>query len=507
MGAGKSTVGQVLARTLGRKFVDMDEVVISHMGMTIPEAFAGPGESFFRRAETKVLKKLAAKEGLVVSTGGGAPEAEVNRELMRASGLVVHLDAALDTCRNRLPKDAVAERPLWRDTERLNALYNHRRELYNKCDLAVQADHGEPRDRVQIILAHLLPEEHFIARLDNTECPVAAVWNGPDVLKTAASGRKTVILTDRNVARLHLDRYLKAVEPALVITVAPGERSKTLNGARRVYEALLEANIERGDLLVAVGGGMVTDLGAFVAATYKRGMDFMLVSTSLLGCVDAAVGGKAAINLGSTKNMVGCFTMPKQVILDWLALGTLPRRHRAEGLVEAYKTGLVADANLAELVTARLKHLLAGDLIGLARTAHLSARAKARVVAEDFRESGRRMILNFGHTYGHAVEGFNRFKISHGQSVAAGMVVAINLSQARGLLTDDKANQMREVLSVLTPDRRFWPGAAEAWRVMTHDKKNRGGKVLFVLLDDVAQPVIVEDVTQTELARTIDGEG
>jgi shikimate kinase / 3-dehydroquinate synthase len=305
------------------------------------------------------------------------------------------------------------------------------------------------------------------------------------------------------VARLHLARYRDALNDPVLLGVPAGEGSKSLKSAERLYRAMLAARLERGDLLVALGGGVVTDLGAFVGATYKRGLGLVLASTTLLGCVDAALGGKAAVNLGAAKNQVGCFTHPEAVLLDLQALGSLPRGQRVQGLAEAYKTGLVADPMLAELVERELPALLAGDMLGLTEVVRRAARAKALVVSEDFREGGRRAILNLGHTYGHALEGWHRLRLGHGQAVAAGMMVAAALSAGRGLLPGAEAERIARACRGLLPRRMAWAPADAAWEMMLNDKKNQGGKVRFVLLEGVGRPVVVDDLTPAELGAAL----
>lgn len=501
MGAGKSTVGRKLARLTRRRFVDMDEVLADKFGLPIPEVFRRLGEETFRRAETDLLTRLSRRRRLVAATGGGAPVSDENRRIMRASGRIVHLSVSLETCRRRLTTDEQDVRPLWRDETAVRKLYEQRQEAYADCDHRVKVDSLGPDETVGEILAGLYHFDSFTAVLGQASCPVVPTFQGPKVLAGLTQGRRTALVTDRNVARLHLDRYRRILEPDVEIILPAGERGKTLNNARRLYESFLEASLDRGDLLVALGGGMITDLGAFAAATYKRGMDFALVSTSLLGCVDAAVGGKAGVNLGPAKNVVGAFTLPNLVILDLLALGTLPPRQIAEGLIEAYKTGLVAGPDLAALVEDELGPLLSGDLPAMARAACLSAQTKAEVVAEDFRENGLRRILNLGHTYGHAIEGFYDYRVSHGQAVAAGMMAAVNISAARRLLSEDKAARINETIRAMVKRPVKLPPLDQAWEIMKNDKKNRGGKVLFVLLAGIGRPVCVEDVTPEELAK------
>lgn len=510
MGAGKTSLGRNLADALRRRFVDMDEAIAQRLGMGIPQAFSELGEPAFRDAESAELKRLSRGKGLVVATGGGVVEREANRELMRASGAILHLDASLEACRSHLDAEQISGRPLWQDRDELAERYARRRSAYADCDLAVKVGGNSLQEVTDQAMAGLMPEERYSALLDGKECPVIVTSRAPRLLAKYTGGRRAALLSDRNLARLHLERYRGAVPGAPEVIVAPGEGAKSLRTAEKVYQALLKNRMERGEMLAAVGGGVVTDLGAFIAATYKRGMDFVLCSTSLVGCVDAAIGGKAAVNLAGAKNQVGCFTRPVSVLLDMAALATLPRRAILEGLVEAYKTGLVAAPELAGLMEINLPQLMRGEVLGLAQVVKLAARAKAEVVSEDFRESGRRRILNLGHTYGHALESHNRYRVGHGRSVAAGMQVAVEISRARGLLGTPEADRMQGVLKPLAKGKLAWPSAKEAWPLMLNDKKNQGGKVLFVLLEGVGRPLVVDDLTQTELRTALDrvaGEG
>ncbi len=503
MGSGKTTVGKLLARSLKRKFIDMDHMLEKQFRMSIPRVFATKGEEEFRTRENLLLSSLSAREHLVVATGGGVPEKRDNRELMRRSGKTIYLDADLQLCMARLNLADRNSRPMWQDGEALKDLFSRRKTLYRECDLTVHVDKRSPEETSEAIISELLQEHRFSARLGDAECPVIATSQAPEALAELVRGRRVALVTDRNVARIHLNRFRRVLDDPVEIIIQPGERSKTLNSARRIYETLLTRRFDRDDILVAVGGGVVTDLGAFAAATFKRGMDLALVSTTLLGCVDAAVGGKAAVNLGPAKNVVGCFSTPTLVILDMLSLSTLNRKQVSEGLVEAYKTGLVALPDLAELIQLETKRLRARDLPLLAEVAALSAEAKADVVAEDFREAGKRRILNFGHTFGHAAESFHRFKISHGQAVALGMRVATRLSRARGFISEQTAASIESTLRLISPYRVKCPPLEESWEIMRHDKKIRGGRIVFVLLKAIARAVCVDDVSREELAAVL----
>lgn len=503
MGVGKSTVGQAVADALHRQFVDMDEALVAHFGKPIAAVFAEDGEAVFRQAERALLRRLARRGRLVVATGGGVPADAANRETMRASGQIVLLDGSPDRLRERLSAAAVAQRPLWQDAAAVQALYERRREAYADHDFRVDALLPEVTAKVGLILRQAIPDSRIPVRLDGRDCPVMATADGPGCVGTAAAGRRIAMLTDNNLARTHLPRYREALPGALEIVVPAGEGAKSLRQAEKVYRAMLEARLERGDLLVALGGGVITDLGAFVAATYKRGMDAVLVSTSLLGCVDAAVGGKSAVNLSGYKNQVGLFTVPKLVVLDLAALGTLPRPQVREGLVEAYKTGLALRPALATFIEDHLPSLLRGDLPGLAEVARVSAEAKGEVVTTDFRERGLRRVLNLGHTYGHAVETWHRCRFSHGHCVAVGMQVMTELSRGRGWLDAAEADRILAHLRRLAPRPLPMPAAETAWTIMLNDKKNVGGKVTFVLLDGTASHRCVDDVTCDELQQAI----
>jgi 3-dehydroquinate synthetase len=247
----------------------------------------------------------------------------------------------------------------------------------------------------------------------------------------------------------------------------------------------------------------VTDLGAFAAATYKRGMTLALASTSLLGCVDAAIGGKGAVNSGSSKNVIGCFTTPEKVVLDLASLETLNPSGLREGLIEAYKTGLVASTELAEMIEADTESLLEGDLPDLARIVTLSAQAKADIVARDFKEGGVRMILNLGHTLGHAVEAWHNYRVSHGLAVGAGLIAALKLSLQRRLIGQSDADRIIGTAKRICGNLPALPPPDTAWEIMEQDKKKTKGKVLFVLLEGVGLPVIMDDICPGELGTVI----
>lgn len=504
MGSGKTTAGRHLAELLGRKFVDMDDLLVKRLKMPISDFFARNGEGEFRREEGRLLAELAQQSMLVVSTGGGIIEAEANRKLMKKSGRRVFLMAKLDDCADRLSGGGKELRPLWqKDHGTTEALFFRRMPYYSEAELTVDTTGKGPEAVAATIRRQLYKDDNFAVRMEGIECPVVCSFNALDSVCSGLTGRKVAILTDRKIARLHLPRYLKRLEGASVIELPGGERIKTLRTAEKVYKALLDKKFNRDDLLLAVGGGTVTDLGAYVASTYKRGMPFILASTTLLGCVDAAVGGKAAVNFGEAKNVIGTFTIPELVVLDAGSFSSLPRVCISDGLVEAYKTGLVETAKLATLIEDNHSELMRGDLPLLKMVAAQSAQAKARVVSADFRESGRRAILNFGHTFGHAIEGYYKYRVSHGQSVALGMVVATLISRRRGLLTEEDSARIVQTVRRISPVLPELPPLDESLEIMSHDKKIRAGKMVFILLQRAGKPVIIDDLGKNELKAAL----
>jgi 3-dehydroquinate synthase len=308
-------------------------------------------------------------------------------------------------------------------------------------------------------------------------------------------GPRLALVTDRNVLGIWggpCERALRADGFEIhALPIEAGEAHKTLRGAEALYDALVQAGLGRGDTLVALGGGVVGDLGGFVAATYHRGMGFVQVPTTLLAQVDSSIGGKVAVDLPSGKNLVGAFYPPALVWADVGTLATLPLRERWNGLAEVVKTALIADAALVSVLEASLESLADGtaprevlvDIV--ARTAAL----KAKVVSEDEEEKGPRMHLNFGHTLGHALETVTGHgPLSHGEAVVVGMRAAARVSHALGSL---EAEGLDRVLALLArfprPQGVSKPSPAALLEVAARDKKALVGKVRFVVLDGVGR--------------------
>jgi 3-dehydroquinate synthase len=328
-------------------------------------------------------------------------------------------------------------------------------------------------------------------------------------------GAKTFIVTDENVAR----HVLPAAEAALVqagvksdrVVVPPGEGSKSFAVFEQVCEAIIAARIERGDLVVALGGGVIGDLAGFAAAVVRRGLDYVQVPTTLLAQVDSSVGGKTAIDSSHGKNLVGAFHQPILVVADSALLDVLPEREFRAGYAEVAKYGLLGDAAFFAWLEANWKDIFAGSASGSSAREHaiaVSCRAKAAIVARDERETGDRQLLNLGHTFGHALEAACGFsdRLLHGEAIAIGMALAFDFSAARqGLVSKaEAARAIRHLAAVGLPTRiRDIPGPPlpldQLMTLIAQDKKIKRGALTFILVRGIGAAFIETGVDQAEM--------
>jgi 3-dehydroquinate synthase len=315
------------------------------------------------------------------------------------------------------------------------------------------------------------------------------------------------VVTDATVAKLHLDRLVNSLKASGIdarpIVVPAGEATKSFSGLERLASALLQSGVDRGGLIVALGGGVVGDLTGFAAGVLKRGIDFVQIPTTLLAQVDSSVGGKTAINMQEGKNLVGVFHQPRIVIADTGVLSTLPRREMLAGYAEVAKYGALGDAQFFEWLESQGAKALSGDAAALVKAVAHSCRMKADIVARDERETGDRALLNFGHTFGHALEAATGYsdRLLHGEGVAIGMVLAFRLSVALGLASGQDADRFaRHLKSVGLPTEiadiaGARPAPDTLLAHMSHDKKVKNGKLTFILARGIGRAFVTRDVT------------
>ncbi len=468
MGAGKSTGARSLAAELGGEPLDSDRELEQRLGEPVEAFFDREGEDAFRaREEEVVLELLARDRAQVIALGGGALGSERVREAL-GSHTVVHLEVEPDEAWRRASGKG---RPLARDQGRFAQLHGDRAALYESVADAILPP-GE-RDAIRRALPAL-------RALGETPAGTRLVW------ASAASGDypvfigrglieagfffppegRRIVVTDEQVARA------QPFTGDERIVVMAGEEHKSIHGAEFVLRALAEAGVERGDVIAAVGGGVVGDLAGFCAAVYQRGMRHVQVPTTLVAQVDSAYGGKTGVDLPEGKNYAGVFHQPSAVICDPAALETLPPEELAAGYAEVVKTALIAGGSLWARV--RQGDEVDGDVIlGCLRT-------KLAVVAEDERDAHGRQVLNLGHTVAHAIEaatGYARYR--HGDAVAIGLLVALRLSGREPL-----RSEVAELLRARGLPGSFSGASVEdVLELVQRDKKRSGGRVPFVLVD------------------------
>ena len=340
----------------------------------------------------------------------------------------------------------------------------------------------------------------------NVEIGPGLIDKAGEHFKAAKLRGRVALLSDENVAPLYAERVTVSLKAAsydvTLLTVPAGEESKSLAAAERLFGNLIEAGFDRSDTIAALGGGVVGDLAGFVAATYHRGVAFVQIPTTLLSQVDSSVGGKVAVDHALGKNLIGAFYPPRLVLADIGVLKTLPPRERWAGMAEIVKAGFILDASFIDILEARLEALGGGEASDeeMAETVRRAIQIKADVVTRDEYEAGLRMLLNFGHTYGHAIETEAGYGVlNHGEAVVHGMRVALDISTRRGRLGANEAGRAHSLLA------RFpkppWPklDSAALKAALMRDKKVSAGKVRFIVLDAIGAGAIDADLTDADL--------
>jgi shikimate kinase/3-dehydroquinate synthase len=458
MGAGKSTLGPPLAERLGRAFVSVDAVVEEGTGTSIAELFSERGEAAFRELEEHAaLDVLARRPPAVIELGGGGLAAEATRAALAAAAFTLLLDTTPEEAWKRVDAGG---RPLARDLEQFRGLYQERRPLYETT-----AD-GRATD------------------VDGAVLAAAGISAGPGAVAEVAElvpGTGPIeLVVDSGIEPLHGDQVRAALGERLLAShvVPAGESAKTAAEAERLWSAL---RLDRDGAIVALGGGSTTDVAGFVAATYLRGVAWIPVPTTLVGQVDAAIGGKTGIDLAQGKNLVGAFHWPARVVVDPDLLATLPSEELENGLAEVVKTGLLAGEPLWELPTAE--------------QVRRCAAFKAAVCLRDPLDRGERAQLNLGHTFAHALEAASAYALPHGRAVALGLLGALRLS---GLEED------AQVVEELLRPRRVHVDREAAWAALARDKKAADGRPRLVLLETRGKPRLGVDVEPSLVRAALD---
>lgn len=539
-GTGKSTVARLVADALGRRALDTDALIEEAAGKSIAKIFSHDGEVRFRQLERDALRRAAGQEQAVVATGGGAIIARDNRLAMADGGLVVCLDARPETIVERLHAGGdtpASERPLLAGEDplaRVAGLLAKRAHYYALADFTIATDGRTPEQIAQAVVeaarnadiwysCHsqrlLLPDERDAPPSSEpvwVEAPSRRYaahigWGTLDrlgeLLREAGLSGAAYIVSDTAVLPHHGSRALLSLREAGfqadAFAIPAGEASKNLEVAATVYDWLVSKHAERGHALVALGGGVVGDLTGFVASTYLRGMPFVQAPTSLLAIVDASIGGKVAVDHREGKNLIGQFYQPWLVVSDVSALKTLPHQMLVDGCAEAIKHALILDPKLLDDMEARADDLLHIEPAVTVDIVRRNVAIKAAIVAEDERDTGRRAILNYGHTIGHAIEAAAEYSITHGAADAIGMTAAAEIGRRLGVTPPQVVERQAAVLErygLATRGPKLDAGRVLA--ALALDKKIADGIQRWVLLEDIGRAVQRDDVP-VDLVRDV----
>jgi len=550
-GTGKTEVARLVAERLGWQAVDSDDAIVEAAGKPIPAIFRDDGENHFRALEHTALRQLCPQPKMVIAAGGGAILDAENRRLMAQGGFIVCLEARPETILKRLRpqfESDPAARPLLTDPDplrRIRELKGFRQPYYALADHTVHTD-GLTMEQVATEVVHAWrqlsaaaledegrlaalaatasareadapyyqpPGAACVVRTSSATYPVFVSWGAlPDLgrrMADAGLAGRAYLISDSMVHA----RWGAAAEEALqgagfrvASHVVPvGETSKSLETAASIYDWLVSQRAERGEAIVALGGGMVCDLAGFVAATFVRGLPLVHVPTSLLAMVDAAIGGKVAVNHKEGKNLVGAFYQPRLVLADVSTLQSLPARELTSGWAEVIKHALIMDEELLRLLEENADAVVSLDPAVTTEVISRSIALKAAVVSEDEREeTGRRTILNYGHTIGHGLEAAAEYiGMLHGEAVAVGMVGAARIARRLGLLPPEVVERQDALIARFgLPLRASGLDPAKVLAATALDKKVKGGAIRWVLLEGIGQPAIRHDVPP-ELAEEV----
>ncbi|MFP4020302.1 MAG: 3-dehydroquinate synthase [Halanaerobium sp.] len=498
MTAGKTTVGKIIADKNNFSFYDSDHLIEAKEKMSIEEIFTLKGEDYFRETEKEVIAELlTSKEDLVLAPGGGAVLNDELRQLMLEQAEVFCLDVSAEEVLKRNKKGEII-RPLLEvdhPLSKIKSLLSERKKYYQKIPLHFNTDQYSPVEIADLILAELPDQKLKIEiKAQDSDYPVIIDKNYKESsfnrILDKIKGRKVFLLADQIVVENHAEPVIPLIEAnceLVRLELEAGEEIKDLKYLEQAYNILYENNFTRSDYVIAFGGGTIGDLGGLVASTYLRGLNLIQMPTTLISQLDSSVGGKTAVNFRDTKNLIGSFYQAEVVYYQLQWLETLELDEIKSGLGEVIKYAVLGGSPLFELLKNNKDKILNLDKDLLLELSKISLEMKDYYVSEDVKDQGMRKKLNLGHSFGHAVEGAEKFKYKHGEAVVMGIAFTAFLSNKIGDLAQ---NDFEDIIKLIQGfDYQLFPSdsiqAEDLASYIAHDKKISDNKMWWVLIKEI----------------------
>lgn len=538
MGAGKTTVGRILADMLGWPFFDSDDEIVRSSGKSISAIFEEEGEPAFRDLERLTIRGLLRNGRCVIATGGGSISVPETATMILESSVCLWMDASVPVL---VERTRGSDRPLLKHgdpAEVLGMLLEKRRSTYMQAHLHILDDNLDPADMASRILMQICEYLFDNDSIDDDErhvpqalCLTVSLFDrsypifiGANLLSDIEVwlshefyGRKAFIITDYNVRAAVTDKFQAAISPYMksvaVMELPPGEQTKSFDRFQVVVEWMIENGIKRDSLVFAVGGGVIGDLTGFASSSVLRGVEFIQVPTTLLSMVDSSVGGKTGINSKFGKNMIGAFYQPRAVVIDLETLATLPPREWLAGYAEIVKTALLGNADFFTWLEINASKILEKSPVTIMRAIEKSCNMKSEVVAQDeHEENGLRAKLNLGHTFAHAFENLCGYgtTLLHGEAVGVGLVLAARLSQQIGRLSEkdvmrvtyhlQKMGLKTEIRDIGLPQGTTVEQIIE---LMRKDKKSNQDGMVFVTMTRIGDAELTYNIPEDVVEKII----
>ncbi len=506
MGTGKSTVGKALAQMLGYEFVDSDTEIEKKEGLAVKDIFSQQGESYFRKLESEVIAELANRCSSVIATGGGVVLSDNNMDALRRNSKIICLKAKPEVILERI--DKTGRRPLL-DVEdpckEINRILDARQGLYHG-DLSIDTSYMSPETAAARIKAFVTAEKQsssFSMEFNGTQCEVVSgnhlIEDLYKYIGAFYTEEKILIVTNPTIYELWGSKLQASLDAHYTLDwclIPDGEEYKNSDSLARIYDKAFQMKLTRDNLIIGFGGGVIGDMSGFAAATYMRGISYVQIPTTLLSQVDSSIGGKTAINHKESKNLIGSFYQPKMIVADASVLVTIPPRELKSGLAEVIKYGVIGDYEFFEAVLNNMADILQLDPKHMSDIIQNSCRTKASIVQQDEKDQGIRVLLNYGHTIGHAIEaatGYTEFR--HGEAVSLGMEGAAYIAVSMGLLKEEHYIRQHQLLvNAGLPTCFSGMDIDKVLYLMESDKKAQKGRIRFVLSKALGSAAVYDNI-------------